>query len=179
MLFDLISVIFGILKLFLFKILYPARISVAQIPKCNASIKLGIKKGSKLVIGKGFRSRNNVSIRVYNKGKVIIGNNFFINDNSSINCQTDIKIGNNVFFGQNVNVYDHDHDFANDMNNFICKNVEIGNNVWIGANSIILKGVKIGDNSVIAAGSVVTKDIPANTRFIQKRVSEFSEIVHK
>lgn len=40
--------------------------------------------------------------------------------------------------------------------------VHIGNNVWIGANSVILPGVSIGDNSVIGAGSVVTKDIPAN-----------------
>ena len=40
--------------------------------------------------------------------------------------------------------------------------VKIGNNVWIGANSIIMPDVTIGDNSVIGAGSVVTKDIPAN-----------------
>ena len=40
--------------------------------------------------------------------------------------------------------------------------VTIGNNVWIGAGSVILPGVTIGDNTVIGAGSVVTKDIPAN-----------------
>ena len=41
--------------------------------------------------------------------------------------------------------------------------IVIGNNVWIGAQSIVLGGVTIGDNCVIAAGSVVTKNIPANT----------------
>lgn len=40
--------------------------------------------------------------------------------------------------------------------------VHIGDNVWIGAASVILPGVTIGENSVIGAGSVVTKDIPAN-----------------
>ena len=40
--------------------------------------------------------------------------------------------------------------------------IHIGNNVWIGANSVILPGVDIGDNSVIGAGSIVTKDIPSN-----------------
>lgn len=62
------------------------------------------------------------------------------------------------------------HDFL--YNNFygICGNTvsydrfelpcEIGNDVWIGANSIILRGVKIGNGCVIGANSVVTKDIP-------------------
>ena len=36
----------------------------------------------------------------------------------------------------------------------------IGNDVWIGDNSIILGGVTVGDGAVIAAGSVVTKDVP-------------------
>ena len=38
----------------------------------------------------------------------------------------------------------------------------MGNNVWIGGNVCVLPGVTIGDNVVIGAGSVVTKDIPAN-----------------
>jgi acetyltransferase-like isoleucine patch superfamily enzyme len=40
--------------------------------------------------------------------------------------------------------------------------VRLGNNVFIGVNSIILPNVTIGDNAVIGAGSVVTKDIPPN-----------------
>lgn len=39
--------------------------------------------------------------------------------------------------------------------------IEIGNDVWIGANAIILDGVKIGDGAIIAAGAVVSKDIPS------------------
>ena len=41
------------------------------------------------------------------------------------------------------------------------RDIVIGNDVWIGSNSVILAGVKIGDGTVIGAGSVVTKDIPA------------------
>jgi acetyltransferase-like isoleucine patch superfamily enzyme len=41
--------------------------------------------------------------------------------------------------------------------------INIGNDVWIGANSTILKGVNIGDGAVIAAGAVVTKDVGAYT----------------
>ncbi|MFP7478914.1 acyltransferase [Terribacillus saccharophilus] len=41
--------------------------------------------------------------------------------------------------------------------------VEIGNNVFIGANSTILPNVNIGNNVVIGAGSVVSRDVPENT----------------
>jgi acetyltransferase-like isoleucine patch superfamily enzyme len=41
--------------------------------------------------------------------------------------------------------------------------VIIGENVWIGMNTLVLKGVTIGDNTLIGAGSVVVGDIPANS----------------
>lgn len=41
--------------------------------------------------------------------------------------------------------------------------IKVGSNVFFGNNCIILPGVTIGDNVVIGAGSVVTKDIPSNT----------------
>ena len=41
--------------------------------------------------------------------------------------------------------------------------LKIGNNVFVGANSVIAKPVTIGNNVVIAAGSIVTKDIPSNS----------------
>ena len=54
----------------------------------------------------------------------------------------------------------------------------IGNDVWLGYESIIMPGVRIGDGAVVAAGSVVTKDVPAYTvtggnpaREIKKRFS--------
>lgn len=47
-----------------------------------------------------------------------------------------------------------------DMENRIDREIVIGDDVLIGANSIILKGVHIGARSVIGAGSVVTKDVP-------------------
>ena len=41
--------------------------------------------------------------------------------------------------------------------------IKVGNNVFIGNNSIILPGVTIGDNVVIGAGSLVTKDVPSGS----------------
>ena len=159
MIYEYISLVLGILKIIFYKILNISRISFYFIPKMNSSFKIAIKKESKLLLGKNFRSRNNISFRVYDKGIVKIGNNCFFNDNCSINCQKEVIIGDNVIFGQNVMIFDHDHDYKNDITHFIKKEVKIGNNVWIGANCIILKGVTIGDNVVVADGTVVKEDI--------------------
>ena len=65
-------------------------------------------------------------------------------------------------FGNNVVIIDHNHLIKIDKvagDEFEKAQVKIGNNVWIGANTVILQGVEIGDNSVVAAGAVVTKNI--------------------
>lgn len=36
----------------------------------------------------------------------------------------------------------------------------MGNDVWVGCNSVLISGVKVGDGAIIGAGAVVTKDIP-------------------
>lgn len=55
---------------------------------------------------------------------------------------------------------------------FICSDVYIGENTWIGANTLILKGTRIGANCVIAGGSVVLGNIPDDSIFVQKRCRE-------
>ena len=41
--------------------------------------------------------------------------------------------------------------------------IDIGDDVWIGANSVIVSGVRINKGAVVAAGAVVTEDVPENT----------------
>ena len=52
--------------------------------------------------------------------------------------------------------------FAHDKPTFFSP-ITIGDNCFIGWQSIILPGVTVGDNSIIGAGSVVTRDVPANS----------------
>ena len=77
-----------------------------------------------------------------------------------------IKIGNNCLFAPNVSIYAAGHPIHPACRNTgyeYAKEINIGNNVWIGGNVVVCPGVTIGDNAVIGAGSVVTKDVPAWT----------------
>lgn len=84
-----------------------------------------------------------------------------------VNCKVrgPLSIGENVMMGPNVNILTHSHNF--DRTDIpMCKqggyfkSVTIGNDVWIGMNTLILPGVHIGNGVIIGAGAVVTKDIP-------------------
>jgi virginiamycin A acetyltransferase len=57
-------------------------------------------------------------------------------------------------------IFGKDWKNAMDGKNYPTKgNTEIGNDVWIGFNSIIMPGVKIGDGAIIATNSTVTKNV--------------------
>ncbi|EKO3822727.1 sugar O-acetyltransferase [Vibrio harveyi] len=94
-----------------------------------------------------------------------LGDNVYANFNLTLVDDTHIYIGDHVMIGPNVTIATAGHPIDPELRRDIAQfniPVHIGNNVWIGANSVVLPGVTIGENSVIGAGSVVTKDIPAN-----------------
>ena len=74
-----------------------------------------------------------------------------------------IELGDNVQLAPGVQIISANHDH-NDYDKVLpSKPVKIGSNSWVGSNAVILPGVEIGENVTIGAGSIVTKDIPANT----------------
>lgn len=92
-----------------------------------------------------------------------VGKNFFANYNCTILDVAQVTIGDNCQLAPNVAIYTAGHPIHPDTRNTAYeygKEVHIGDNVWIGGNSVICPGVHIGSNVVIGAGSVVTKDIP-------------------
>lgn len=139
-----------------------------------------VARGGRCFIGRNFMMNNGIKgnpIGCYerctlfvDRGAVLtIGDNVGMSQAALI-CHKSITIGNNVKIGGGVCIYDTDfHSLdpvirrsSEDLKNRAEKPVVIGNDVFIGAKSIILKGVTIGENSVIGAGSVVTKSVPAN-----------------
>lgn len=95
---------------------------------------------------------------------VHLGEHFYANFNLVIVDDMDVYIGDRVMIGPNVTICTTGHPvypLYREMVAHYSLPIHIGNNVWIGANSVVLPGVTIGDNTVIGAGSIVTRDIPA------------------
>lgn len=94
---------------------------------------------------------------------ITVGKNVFINACCKFQDQGGINIGDGTFIGHNVTIATINHDF-NPKNRaaMFPKPVNIGKNVWIGADCTILPGVTIQDGAVIGAGSAVTKNVPQN-----------------
>lgn len=116
--------------------------------------------------------------------KTVIGNNVTIMEGTSIDQLTEIgnycyigrycyltkvKIGNYCSIANNVSIGQGEHDlnkistnsifYENAFEELTKNDCEIGNDVWIGVDSVIRRGIKIGNGAVIGANSVVTKDV--------------------
>lgn len=74
-----------------------------------------------------------------------------------------IEIGDNVTMAPRVHILCHDASTKQFLNYTKIARVTIGNNVFIGAESVVMPGVTIGNNVIIGANSIVTHDVPDNT----------------
>ncbi len=93
------------------------------------------------------------------------GKNVFFNFNCCILDVMEVRIGNDVLFGPNVQIYTATHPMdAKTRKTWLefAKPISIGNDVWVGGGAIISPGVTIGNGVVIGAGAVVTKSVPDN-----------------
>lgn len=127
-----------------------------------------------------FGSFCNISVNIFlnQNGSIIVGDYVYM---SSVTMRIDhnLRIGSHCLFAGNVKLWDTDNHplspvLRHEQCEYIAHNglidsyqagggdITIGNDVWIGMDTIVLGGVTIGNGSVIAAGSVVTKSIPDN-----------------
>ena len=172
-----LSVCFGIIKCALIKGCHCSRFSFGKLPRISLYTEIALDKDSQLNIGSRLLMRGGARIRVSSNAVCKLGDNVALGPNVMIACHKLITIGNNVQLSPNVQIYDHDHDFRYPgglkENHYTEDAVEIGDNVWIGANAVILKGTRIADNCVVAANSTV-KGLynEKNMLIVQKRSTE-------
>lgn len=95
---------------------------------------------------------------------VKVGKNFYSNHNLVILDCAEVRFGDNVFIGPNCGFYTAIHPIDAEQRKMKiewAKPIKVGNDVWFGGGVTVLPGVTIGNNVVIGAGSVVVKDIPS------------------
>lgn len=122
------------------------------------------------------------SIEEFRKRGMIIGENCYIYSNKiDYGHAFLIKIGNNVTISD-ARLLTHDGSTIRILGYSKCGRIEIGDNVFVGADAIIMPNVKIGSNVIVGAGAVVTKDIPENTVVVgnpAKIIMSYDEYVEK
>ncbi|MBU3188432.1 acyltransferase [Clostridium bowmanii] len=155
------------------KVQYGEHLNLIGLPVIFKQKKAELTIGNDCLIKSDFLSNlvglyQRTIIVAREEGKIHIGSNVGISG-ATIYSKVSIEIGNYTNIGGNVKILDHDfHPIdaeARKMNNMAMvgkKPIIIGENVFVGCNSIILKGTEIGDNSVVGAGSVVSGKFPAN-----------------
>lgn len=105
------------------------------------------------------RNRKRLQISRHTK----IGYGLYIGHNGPIVINPSCTIGNNCNLSQFTTIGSNKG-----------KAAIIGNGVYIGPNVCVVEDVKIGDNVTIGAGSVVTKDIPDNAT----AVGNYAKVIH-
>lgn len=163
----------GIAKMGMNKLWHGGKFSGPMLCQLSPLSEITFDRGGELRIGGGFKMRDGAKLRVRKGAVCSMGRNVSIGSFNVINCQKSITLGDDVVLSPNVQIYDHDHDYACEGGikamKYKTAAVEIGSNVWIGANCVILRGTKIGDNCVIGANTVVSGEIPANSVVYQER----------
>jgi len=167
--FNLYAYIKTFLKLFFLKMFFNIKTTGYQVFHSGFSIRSNSNK-IKIKLG-NIRARKNFLIQMEKSANLIIGDGVFFNNNCSINILEEVIIGENTIFGENIKIYDHNHNYKlSDIlikdQGFTTKKINIGKNCWIGSNVVILKGVSIGDNVIIGANCLIHKDIPSNHKII-------------
>lgn len=113
---------------------------------------------------------------------ISVGDNFYANTGVIILDQCPVNIGDNVMLAPRVSIFCACHPIDAEIRNKLYemgKPVTIGNDVWIGGNTVINPGVTIGSNVVIGSGSVVTHDIPDNVVAVGNPCRVLREITEK
>jgi len=96
--------------------------------------------------------------------KIHIGAHTYINRYTFLDATLSLRIGQHCAIGPGCYLTDHDHGQAIGLpplsQPMVAVPTQLGDRVWLGANVVVLKGVTIGNDVIVGAGSVVTKDLP-------------------
>ncbi len=129
-------------------------------------LELRIDRRGQLRFGRFVWIGDGTKIRCH-EGLVEIGAKTVIGQECTISAYQHVRIGEQCVIADRAMFIDFDHGVVEverpiRLQGIYKRDVEVGNNVWIGYGACVLRGVSVGDNAVIGTNAVVTKDVPAN-----------------
>lgn len=140
-------------------------IGINKIRGSKAETYVRLKKDAVWKCNNGCNLCYNSDIEVH-ENAVLESGFFYANTLTTIVCTKHISLGEGVWLGRNIIIYDSDYHQIQDNNgNMInhSKPVVIGNHVWLTNQIMVMKGVHIEDGVVVTPFSVIRKDVSANS----------------
>ena len=142
-----------------------------------------LKYGKRIKIGKNLKFRKRMNINIAKDGFLSIGDNNFFNNDCSINCHSNIIIGNDNLFGENVKIYDHNHIFNNKnvdyTKTFSDGKIIIGNHNWICTNTVLIKDTQLGNYNVIGTGVSIKAKLDSENLIKESQNIDAKKIIYK
>lgn len=119
-------------------------------------------EGASLSIGVGVYLSSECFVQVNNGATLVLEDGVYMNEGCRVTVVESAHIGAGTFFGPNVQIYDHDHEFDRGgvRSELLHAPVSIGQHCWLCANAVVTRGCTIADRSLVSANSVVTRDLP-------------------
>ncbi len=141
-----------------------------------------IFKALKRLVSEELYISPETAVKRYRKKGVIIGENTELYNTKIDNLRPFlVEIGKNTLI-TGTRILTHDASTKKALGYTKVGRVKIGDNVFIGVNSIILPNIKIGNNVIIGAGTIVSKSIPDNSVVVgnpMKIIGTFEENIKK
>jgi len=127
-------------------------------------VKLEVKPGARLVLGRWAWIGHGCKIRVH-EGEVRIGAKTVLGQECTISAYRHVSIGRECVVADRVMLIDFDHGVVDverpiRLQGIYKRDVRVGNNCWIGYGVCVLRGVTVGNNCVLGTSAVVTHDVP-------------------
>jgi acetyltransferase-like isoleucine patch superfamily enzyme len=129
-------------------------------------LELQIGRQGRIGFGRFVWIGDGTKIRCH-EGSVEVGSKTVMGQECTISAYQRVRIGEQCVIADRAMFIDFDHGVVEverpiRKQGIYKRDVEVGNNVWIGYGACILRGVRVGDNSIVGTNAVVTKDVPAN-----------------
>ena len=155
-----------LLRLARLKLRFGKRLQTDGICFVGPGVKLEIGRDAVLRLGRWSWIGHGTKIRVH-EGECEIGAKTVLGQECTISAFQHVSIGRECIVADRVMLIDFDHGVVEverpvREQGIYKRDVQVGNNVWVGYGACFLRGVTVGDNTVVGTYAVVNRDVPHN-----------------